>query len=234
MTTPDTINRVSEMFGGKEFAEAHAKAAAAAAASGRTFHKSKKMEETSTMRNEDREVTTIWGSSDMMYRTAGSVDGIGISASLNCPRGLAVDNVGNLLVADEGGNCIRMMAPSGELSTIAGGGARYDDGKEDERNYIRAVVQRASRASFSCPSGVAVDSAGNVYVADQWNHCIRKINVKGMVTTLAGSPCNGHIDGFDAAFNLPVDVAVDSAGYVYVADQENRRVRALRGRTRGL
>ena len=84
-------------------------------------------------------------------------------------------------------------------------------------------------ASFNAPFGVAVDSIGNVYVADTGNHMIRKITPAGVVTTFAGSTANGSTNatGTAASFDTPYRVAVDSNGYVYVADFDNRQVRKI-------
>ena len=98
---------------------------------------------------------------------------------------------------------------SGVVSTLAGSGTPgYTDGT-------------GTSAQFDYPSGVAVDGAGNVYVADQVNHRIRKITTSGVVSTLAGSGTPGYTDGTgtSAQFSSPTGVAVDGAGNVYVADQ---------------
>lgn len=127
-----------------------------------------------------------------------SVDGTGAAASFGVPSGIAVDGAGNLFVADAGTNTIRKITAAGVVSTLAGtaGSAGSADGT-------------GPAARFNAPQGMAVDGAGNVYVADTGNSSIRKITPGGAVTTLAT----------DAVyFNAPRGVAVDGAGNVYVAD----------------
>ena len=151
-------------------------------------------------------VSTLAGSG-----AGGSVDGTGIAASFYYPKGVAVDSIGNVYVAD-GGNKIRKITPSGVVSTLAGSGS---EGSVDGTGIA---------ARFSYPQGVAVDSIGNVYVACNGNHKIRKITPSGVVTTLAGSGSLGSVDGtgIAASFIYPMCVAVDSIGNVYVADGGNK------------
>jgi hypothetical protein len=160
-------------------------------------------------------VTTLAGSAGQI----GSNDGTGSAASFESPSGAAVDSAGNVYVADAGNDTIRKITPSGVVTTLAGspGQAGCSDGT-------------GSAASFDCPEGVAVDSAGNVYVADSWNFTIRKITPSGVVTTLAGSPGQAGCSdgtGSDASFWGPQGVAVDSAGNVYVADTSNDEIRKI-------
>ncbi len=137
----------------------------------------------------------------------GSADGTGSAAQFNQPQGVAVDSAGNVYVADTGNQTVRKITPGGVVSTLAGlaGSSGSTNGS-------------GSSARFYQPEGVAVDSAGNVYVADTWNHTIRKITSSGVVSTLAGSAGNfGSADGTGsgAQFYQPQGVAVDSAGNVY-------------------
>ncbi|HTW74975.1 MAG TPA: hypothetical protein VMD56_08680 [Steroidobacteraceae bacterium] len=157
-------------------------------------------------------VTTLAGSG-----VKGDTDGTGSAASFNGPEGVAVDSAGNVYVADDGNNEIRKVTPAGLVTTLAGLGAQGDaDGT-------------GKAASFNGPEGVAVDSAGNVYVADYGNNEIRKITPAGVVTTLAGSGAQGDADGTGraASFDGPEGVAVDSAGNVYVGDEFNDRIREV-------
>ncbi|MBI4884482.1 MAG: hypothetical protein HY826_10570 [Actinobacteria bacterium] len=154
-------------------------------------------------------VTTLAGS------TSGPADGTGAAAQFSSPRGVAVDTAGNVYVADTGNHRIRKVTAAGVVTTLAGSTAGFADGT-------------GAAAQFSVPSGVAVDTAGNVYVADTSNHRIRKVTAAGVVTTLAGST-SGSADGTGAAaqFSFPFGVAVDTAGNVYVADSINNLIRKV-------
>ncbi|HKB92005.1 MAG TPA: putative Ig domain-containing protein, partial [Opitutaceae bacterium] len=155
-------------------------------------------------------VTTLAGS-----RTAGFADSTGAVAKFSSPQGVAVDSDGNVYVADSGNNRIRKISPAGAVSTLAGSGvAGFADGT-------------GNAAQFRTPEGVAVDSSGNIYVADAGNNRVRKISPTGTVSTLAGSATAGYTDGPGDAvqFNGPASVAVDGTGNLYVADTVNNRIR---------
>ena len=149
--------------------------------------------------------------------TAGSANGAGAAASFDHPTGIAVDNAGNVYVADKGNNLIRMITPAGVVSTLAGSGA------------AGSTNGTGAAASFNSPTGVAVSSVGNVYVADGRNNLVRRITAAGVVSTLAGTGTTGAVNGAiaSASFNNPAGVALDSAGNVYVADGGNNLIRLI-------
>jgi serine/threonine-protein kinase len=157
-------------------------------------------------------VTTLAGNG-----FAGNADGVGTAASFNYPSGVAVDASGNIYVADWLSHKIRKITPAGVVSTFAGDGLQNsDDGP-------------GTTASFDHPSAVAIDTSGNIYVADYENHKIRKITAAGMVSTLAGSGSLGSADGPGnvASFTFPSGVAVDASGNVYVADWYFNKIRKI-------
>ncbi|MDB5025668.1 MAG: hypothetical protein JWP78_3423 [Mucilaginibacter sp.] len=147
----------------------------------------------------------------------GADNGAGNIATFNLPEGVAVDASGNVYVADNGNDLIRKITPEGVVSTLAGSGRAGSAGGT------------GPAASFNSPFGVAVDGAGNVYVADSGNNLIRKIDPSGAVTTFAGSGARGagNAKGLAATFNTPSGVAADAAGNVYVADENNNLIRKI-------
>lgn len=147
----------------------------------------------------------------------GFADGAAGRSYFNLPRKLAFDRAGNLYVADYGNLRIRRIAPDRSVKTVAGNGILgYTDGP-------------AANSRLNFPSGLAVDAAGNVLVADTYNHSIRQIGPDGVVRTIAGNNSPGYTDGTGAIqFQRPTDVAVRPDGTILVADSDNARVRILR------
>jgi sugar lactone lactonase YvrE len=160
-------------------------------------------------------VTTLAGQSGV----SGSVDGNGSSARFYIPTGLAVDSIGNVYVADTGNHTIRKITAGGAVTTFAG-----------QSGVSGSTDATGSSARFNNPKGVAVDSSGNIYVADYFNHTIRKITPAGLVTTFAGmAGTNGSSDGIgtSARFFYPSGLTVDSGDNVYVADNSNHTIRKI-------
>ncbi len=152
----------------------------------------------------------------------GSIDGTGTEARFNNPQGVAVDAGGNVYVADSSNHTIRKITPAGLVSTLAGQAGAWGstDGTSGDPTTAR----------FKQPAAVAVDAAGNIYVADSNNHTIRQITPAGVVSTLAGlALTSGTTNGTGslARFNVPYGVAVDKDGYVYVADRNNHTIRKI-------
>jgi sugar lactone lactonase YvrE len=125
--------------------------------------------------------------------------------------------LGNMYVADQQNHRIRKITPAGLVSTLAGSG---EWGFADGASGV---------AQFNGPNGIAVDASGNVYVADDMNHRIRKITPAGVVSTLAGNGTAGFNNGTGEAaqFYAPMGIAIDASGNLYVADGGNHRIRKV-------
>src|SRR5665213_1308555 len=149
----------------------------------------------------------------------GTIDGVGGRARFFNPKGVVSDTTGNIYVADSTRDFIRKVSPAGVVTTFAGAAAIQG-----------AADGPAASAQFNQPGGVAIDTAGNIFVADTGNDTIRKITVAGQVSTIAGTPgtpgaTNGT--GGAALFNEPEGITTDSAGNVYVADTGNSTIRKI-------
>jgi streptogramin lyase len=140
----------------------------------------------------------------------GAADGIGIVARFHRPQGVAVDNFGNLFIADTNNSTIRKITPSGIVSTFAG--IAKNTGSADGKGSL---------ARFNIPSAITIDAVGNLYVADSMNGTIRKITSDGMVNTIAGMPGTKGMapdrdgKGSDARFDWPNGITVDDRGNLY-------------------
>jgi len=220
------------------------------------------------------DVTTVAGAAGV----SGSADGAGAAARFDTAQGLAMDKAGNLYVADLSNHTVRMVTPAGVVTTVAGlaGASGTADGVGSAARFLNPegvaidsagiiyvtdcnnhTIRRCappqaevlnvttlaglagqsgsadgtgSAARFNAPTGVAVDSTGNVYVADTNNYTFRKITPGGVVTTLAGTAgSSGSADGTGSAarFYYPYGVAVDSASNLYVTDSSNHTIRTI-------
>ena len=157
-------------------------------------------------------VSTFAGSGAAGYR-----DGQGVAAQFSGPRGIAVAPNGTIYVADTGNHRIRILSSSGYVVGFVGSGV------------AGSANGRGVSAQFNGPQGIAIDSSGNLYVADTQNHLIRKVTPSGWVTTIAGSLSAGYVDGpsKSAKFFSPADVEVGPSGVIYVADSGNNRIRKI-------
>jgi RHS repeat-associated protein len=164
-------------------------------------------------------ITTVAGTGEAGYSGEGMP---GLQARLRWPSGLAMDNAGNLYIADSGNNRVRKLDPSGIITTVAGTGV-YGFGGDGGP---------AVQARLSSPTGVAVDGEGNVFIADKYNCAIRKVTADGMIATVAGAGCYGRLYGDGglatrAWLSWPSGVSVDHSGNLYIADTENDRIRKV-------
>lgn len=160
-------------------------------------------------------VTTLAG----LKGAPGSLDGFGDQARFHHPWDVAADRAGNVYVADLSNHAIRRITPDGRVTTIAG--QLGSEGQADGTGVD---------ARFEFPWSVDVDDAGNVYVADTWNHTIRRITPAGVVTTVVGradSPGRRDGQGAAARLDVPSGIIVDPSGGLFVTDRYNQAIRYI-------
>ena len=163
-------------------------------------------------------ISTIAGTG---FATFGGDGGPATAAKLQYPMGVALDNAGNIYIADEGNNRIRKINSSGVISTIAGSAVLGFSGDGGP----------ATAAKLYYPQGIAVDVVGNIYIADLNNNRIRKINTAGIMSTITGDGTAGYNgDGIlatTAQINQATGVAIDTGGRIFIADNNNNRIRYI-------
>lgn len=170
------------------------------------------LEFTYLLATQDFVVSTLAGNSD-----AGFEDGLGNNAYFSSPEGVSIHPDGYLIITDRSNNAIRQLDFDGNVSTLLGSGNKgYKDGP-------------IATALLNFPWKSCVDDQGNIYIADRDNHSIRKIDRQGNVSTIAGTGEAGYQDGpgNTAQFDQPLDIAVDSQGILYVADNRNHSIRKI-------
>jgi hypothetical protein len=163
-------------------------------------------------------ISTVAGNGSALYNG----DGMLATTAALFASDVAVDSAGNLYIADDGNHRIRKVTPAGIISTAAGNGTSGYSGDGG----------LATAAQLYNPSGVAADSAGNLFIAEYLNHRVRKVTPTGIISTKAGNGSGGYGgDGgmaIAAQLQNPMDVAVDGAGNLYIADFQNHRIRKVR------
>jgi RHS repeat-associated protein len=155
--------------------------------------------------------------------------GPALSAELNNPYAVAVDASGDVYIADTNNNAVRMVDPLGTITTIAGNGTPGFQGDGE-------VSTAGSGSELAAPFGLALDSAGNLYIADQYNDRIRKIDAStSIITTVVGGGTQGYIGDGGPATSIGMEwaegVAIDSAGNIYFSDKNDQRVRMMNAST---
>lgn len=163
-------------------------------------------------------ITTIIGNGMASF---GGDETLAVNANLTNPSGVVVDGGGNMYIADTGNNRIRMVNTDGIISTVAGNGNAGFSGDEGA----------ATEATLNAPIDVALDAEGNLYISDNENHRIRKVNTLGVISTVAGNG-NAEFNGdggsaIDASLNSPKSIIVDGNGNLFIADNFNHRIRMV-------
>ena len=164
-------------------------------------------------------ITTIAGTATYGYS---GDNGPATSAELSSPHGIAIDESGNIYLCDPITNCIRKINTAGIITTIAGNGIPGYTGDNGP----------ATAAKLDWPFGVAVDATGNIYFTEWNNNCVRKINAVGIITTIAGGNATLGFSGDNgpataADFHIPIGIAIDNSGNIFIADSYNNRIRKI-------
>ncbi len=163
-------------------------------------------------------ISTVAGNGTQGYSGDGSA---ATAAQLNSPWGVAVDGAGNLFISDTSNHRVRKMTTDGVISTFAGAGIAGYSGDGGP----------AATAQLQFPAGLAADGAGNIYIADSGNNCVRKVTPAGVISTVAGIGSAAFSgDGgpaTSAELNVPTGVTVDAAGNLYIVDHQNSRIRKV-------
>jgi len=172
-------------------------------------------------------MTTIAGGTARGY--AGD-NGPAISAQFAAPSGLAIDSSGNIYIADTGNQRIRRIS-NGTITTVAGNGTAGFSGDNGPATSAQLNLAPPFELYPGLLSGLAVDSAGNLYIADAGNQRIRMVSAAGIISTIAGNGAQGFSgDGgpaLNASFDVPTGIAISPTGGIYVSDSGNGRIRAL-------
>lgn len=193
--------------------------------SGLAFDSSGNLYIADTSNNVIRKVIVSTGIINTVAGSGGQIGFTGVNvpatkATLNNPGALALDSAGNLYIADTGNNAIRKVTPAGLITTFSGNGNPGFSGDGGP----------ASLATLSHPKGIAVDSAGNVYISDTFNNRIRVVTPNGVIKTIAGSAQGYTGDGGVAAnaqFSNPAGICFDSSSNLYIADNNNQVIREI-------
>ena len=162
-------------------------------------------------------ITTVAGNGLAGYSGDG---GRAVTAALNHPTGVSFDASGNIFIADQLNNRVRRVGPDGTIVTVAGTGSAGYSGDGG----------LAVNAQLNNPEGVAVDSSGNIYIADSANHRVRVVTSTGSISTIAGTGTFGFTgDGsaVNVELNHPTGLVLDASGNLYISDSSNQRVRKL-------
>jgi len=199
---------------------------------------------TDTANNRIRKVTPQGEVSTLAGGRQGFADGQGHNAQFSSPRGIAIDRVDNLYVVDFRNSCIRKVTPEGAVSALTRCSEFIKPGRfgsvVDLLTFNWNWLDFGNDARFDLPSGIAIDAAGNLYVAEMFKHRIRKMTPEGKVSTLAGGR-RGFTDGkggaaqfnepfgiaIDAQFSEPFGIAIDAAGNLYVTEVFNHSIRKI-------